>query len=161
GDVLARFADGHLRNGFDHPLEIVLTDPRRFAIRGGIAKVDRDGHALAHGEFHGVQVVAEKLIQSQYALLDSLQNLLWRVPLSLVAQMKRIPRLVRHDPDVPLINRIAVEIHVELDLLLEHHHQLSGVVVSTEEFLAIMQSIDVLPTAAAERFEERRPADAI
>src|SRR5207247_10239757 len=115
-------------------------------------------HAIANGKFHGVQIVTEKLIQSQNALLDLLQNFLRCVPLRLVTQMKRIPWLVRHDPDVALINRIAAEIHIELDFLLQHHHQLSGVVVSAEEFLAIMQSIDVLPAATCERFEKRGPA---
>ena len=72
--------------------------------------------------------------------------------------MKGIPWLVGHDPDVTLINRVAAEIHVELDFLLQHHHQLFGVVVSAEEFLAIMQSIDVFPAATCERFEKRGPA---
>src|SRR6185436_16093030 len=107
------------------------------------------------------KVVTEKLIQSQNALLDLLQNFLRRVPFRSVAQMKGIPWLVGHDPDAALINRVAAEIHVELDFLLQHHHQLSGVVVSAEEFLTIMQSIDVLPAAACERLEERGPADVI
>ena len=141
--------------------KLCSTDPRRFAIRRGIAKVDRNRHAVAHGEFHGVKVVTEILIQSQNALLDLLQNFLRRMPLRLVTQMKRIPWLVGHDPDVTLINRIATEIHVELDFLLQHHHQLGGIVVSAEEFLAIMQSIDVLPAATGERFEKRGPADVI
>src|SRR5262245_23772759 len=72
--------------------------------------------------------------------------------------MKRIPWLVRHDPDMALVNRIAAEIHIEFDLLLQHHHQLSGIVVCAEEFLAIVQSIDVLPAPTCKRFEERWPA---
>src|SRR4029077_17406499 len=72
--------------------------------------------------------------------------------------MKGIPWLVGHDPDVALIDRVAAEIHVELDFLLQHHHELSGVVVSAEEFLAIMQSIDVLPAATCKGFEKRGPA---
>src|SRR4029450_4298071 len=110
------------------------------------------------GEFHGVKVVTEKLIQSQNALLDLLQNFLRRVPLRSVTQMKWIPWLVGHDPDVALINRIAAEIHVELDFLLQHHHQLSGVVVGAEEFLAVVQPVYVLPAATCERFEKRWPA---
>src|SRR6188474_1328771 len=72
--------------------------------------------------------------------------------------MKGIPWLIGHDPYVALINRIAAEIHVELNFLLQHHHKLCGVVVSAEEFLAIMQSIDVLPAAADKRFKKRGPA---
>src|SRR5262245_13831692 len=72
--------------------------------------------------------------------------------------MKGIPWLVGHDPDVALINRVAPEIHVELDFLLQHHHQLSRIVVSAEEFLTIMQSINVLPAATCEWFEKRWPA---
>src|SRR5206468_11749176 len=72
--------------------------------------------------------------------------------------MKGIPWLVGHDPNVTLINRVTAEIHVELDFLLQHHHQLFGVVVSAKEFLAIMQSIDVLPAATCERFEKCGPA---
>src|SRR5205814_1396981 len=83
---------------------------------------------------------------------DLLQNFLWRMPLGSITQMKRIPWLVGHNPDVALINRIAAKIHVEPDFLLQHHHQLSGVVVSAEEFLAIVQSIDVLPSATCARF---------
>src|SRR4029077_5821791 len=135
-----------------------LTDPRRFAIRCRIAKVDRNGHSVAHCEFHGVEVVTEELVQSQNALLAPVKNFFRRMPLRSVTQMKRIPWVVGHDPDVALINRIAAEIHVELDFLLQHHHQLSSVVVSAEEFLAIVQSIDVLPSAACERFEKRWPA---
>src|SRR5262249_23352967 len=97
-------------------------------------------------------------IQTQDALLNPLQNFLRRVPLRFVAQMKRIPRLVWHDPDVPLIDRIAAKVHVELYFLLQHHHQLSGVVESAKKSLAIMQSIAFLPPPAAERFEECRPA---
>src|SRR5262245_13498026 len=80
------------------------------------------------------------------------------MPLRSITQMKWIPWLVRHDSDVALINRIAAEIHVELDFLLQHHHQLSRVVVSAEEFLAIMQPIDILPAATCEWFEECRPS---
>jgi hypothetical protein len=72
--------------------------------------------------------------------------------------MKRVSWLVRHDPDMALVNRIAAKIHVEFDFLLQHHHQLSGIVVGAKEFLAIMQSVDVLPPATCERFEKRRPA---
>ena len=72
--------------------------------------------------------------------------------------MKGIPWLVGHDPDVTLINRVAAEIHVELDFLLQHHHQLFGVVVSAEEFLAIIQSIDIFPATTRKRFEKRGPA---
>src|SRR4051812_41010474 len=72
--------------------------------------------------------------------------------------MKRVPWLVRHDPDLTLINGIAAEIHVELDFFLQHHHQLSGVIVSAEEFFTIVQSIHVLPAATCEWFEERWPA---
>src|SRR5215475_10124522 len=79
------------------------------------------------------------------------------MPLRSITQMKWIPWLVRHDPDVALINRIAAEIHVELDFLLQHHHQLSRVVVSAEEFLAIVQPIDVLPASTCEGFEKRGP----
>src|SRR5207249_9614910 len=105
------------------------------------------------------QIVTEKLIQPQHSLFDFSQNLFRRVPLRLVAQMKRVPWLVRHDPDVALINRIAAEIHVEFNFLLQHHHELSGVIVSAEELLAVMQPVNVLPPAAAERFKECRPAD--
>src|SRR6266496_6846391 len=83
------------------------------------------------------------------------------MPLSLIPQMKRMPRLIRHDSDVALIDCVAAKIHVELNFLLQHHHKLSGVVVSAEKFLAIVQSIDVLPAATNERFEERRPANVI
>src|SRR5689334_7833371 len=80
------------------------------------------------------------------------------MPLRSVTQMKRITWLVRHDPDMALINRIAAEIHVEFDFLLQHHHQFSGVVVSAEEFFAIVQAIDILPSATCERFEKCGPA---
>src|SRR5439155_16691148 len=123
--------------------------------------INRYQHAYAHVELLRVQVENEKLVQSQYAILDPLQNLLWRVPLGLITQMKRIPRFVRHDADVALVDGIAAEVHIELDLLLQHHHELSGVVVSAEEFFAIVQSIDVLPSATDERFKKRRPADVI
>src|SRR5437762_10229066 len=49
-----------------------------------IAKINRDRHAVAHGELHRVQVVTEKLVQSQYALFHSLQDLLRSMPLGLV-----------------------------------------------------------------------------
>src|SRR2546423_4455084 len=75
--------------------------------------------------------------------------------------MEWIPRLVRHDPHVSLVDRITAKIHVELDFLLQHHYQLSGVVVSAEEFFAIMQSVNVLPAATCEGFEKRRPAHVI
>ena len=87
--MLARLADGHFGDRFHYPLEVVLTDPLRFAVRRGIAKVDRNRHAVANGEFHGVKVVTKILIQSQNALLDLLQNFLRRVPLRSVTQMKR------------------------------------------------------------------------
>src|SRR5207237_9174794 len=87
-----------------------------------------------------------------------LEKRIGAIPYDLLTQIKRMSRLVRHDPDVALINRVTAEIHVELDFLLQHHHQLSGVVVSAEEFLAIVQSIDVLPAATCERFEKRGPA---
>src|SRR5439155_22836217 len=116
----ARHADIHYSDCIHHPIKVVMTDPSRFAIRGGIAKDDRKRYAIAQGEFHGVQVVTEKLIQSQNALLDLLQNFLRRVPLRSVTQMKGIPWLVGHDPDVTLINRVAAEIHVEIDFLLDH-----------------------------------------
>src|SRR5215831_11180932 len=156
--MLARLADSHFRDRVHHPFEVVLTDKRRFAVRSGITKVDRNRHAVAHGKFHSVKVVTEKLIQSQNALLDFLQNFLWRVPFCSVAQVKGIPWLVGHNPHVALINRVAAEIHIELDYLLQHHHQLSGVVVSAEEFLAIMQAIDVFPAATCKWFEKRGPA---
>src|SRR5215475_14895572 len=76
GNVLPRLANSHFGDSVHHPLEVVLTDPRRFAVRGRIAKVDRNRHAIAHGEFHGVKVVTEKLVQLQNALLDFLQNFL-------------------------------------------------------------------------------------
>src|SRR5437762_11954461 len=72
--------------------------------------------------------------------------------------MKRMPRLVGHDPDVPLINRITAEVHVKFHFLLQHHHQLASIVVRAEKFVAIVQSIDVLPPVTCERFEERRTA---
>src|SRR3954469_18960114 len=111
GYVLARLANRHFSDGFHDPLEVVLADPLRFAIRRRITKVDCHRHAIANGEFYGVKVVTKILIQSQNALLDLLQNFLRRIPLCSVTQMERVPWLVGHDPDLTLINGIAAEIH--------------------------------------------------
>ena len=73
--------------------------------------------------------------------------------------MIRIPRLVRHHPDVALIDRVTAEVHVEFHFLLKHHDELPGLAVGAEKFLGIIQLVDVLPAAAGERFEEGRPAD--
>ena len=70
-----------------------------------------------------------------------------------------MPRLVGHDAHVALIDRVAAEVHVELHFLLQHHDELAGLVVGAEKFVRIMQSIDILPAAAGERFEKCRPAD--
>src|SRR5215472_7797958 len=104
GDVFAGFANRHFRNCFDDPFEIGLTDPGCFAIGRGIAKIDRDRYAVSHRELDSIQIVAEKLIQSQNTFLDSVQNLFWCLPLGLVTQMKRMPRLIRHNPNVALID---------------------------------------------------------
>jgi hypothetical protein len=104
GNMFARFADGHFRNCFHDPLEIFLTNPRRFTIGRRIAKVDRDRHALANGKFDCIQVVTEILIQPQHTFFHFLENLTRRIPFGLIAQMKGMPRLVRHDSHVPLID---------------------------------------------------------
>jgi hypothetical protein len=70
-------------------------------------------------------------------------------------------RLIRHDPNVPLIDRIAAEVHFELHFLLQHHYQLAGVVVRAEKFVRIVQSINVLPAAACEWLKKGGPTDVI
>ena len=60
--------------------------------------------AVADGELDRVQVVAEVSIQLQNALLDLAQNFLGRLPLSLIAQMIRMARFIRHDPHTALID---------------------------------------------------------
>src|SRR5262245_26257217 len=80
GNVFTCLADGHLGDRVHHPFEVVLTNPRRFAIRRGIAKVDRNGDAFAHGELYGIQIVTEELIQAQNALLNFLKNFFRRMP---------------------------------------------------------------------------------
>src|SRR5262245_52856270 len=100
--MFPRLANGHFGDRVHHPLEVVFTNECRFAVRSGIAKVDRNGLPVAHGEFHSVEIVTEKLIQSQNALLDFLQDFFWSVPLRSVTQMKRVPWLVGHDADAAL-----------------------------------------------------------
>ena len=92
GNVLARLADGHFGDCFHHyPLRSCAhrSMPLRNQARDCKSR-SQPARRLAHGEFHGVKVVTEKLIQSQNALLHPLQNFLRRVPLCSVTQMKRI-----------------------------------------------------------------------
>ena len=70
-------------------------------------------------------------------------------------------RLVRHDPHAALIDAVAAEIHVELHFLLQHHHQLAGLVVSAKKFVRVVQPINVFPAAAGKGFEKCGPADVI
>src|SRR5438046_5864097 len=70
-----------------------------------------------------------------------------------------MPRLVWHDTNVPLIDRVAAEIHLEFHFLLQHHHELVSFVISAEKLLGVVQAIDVFPAAACKRFEECRPTD--
>src|SRR6202040_4483765 len=102
GLMLARFANRHLRDCLDHPFEVRLTNGHDFSIRRGITKIDRDRNAIADGELDGVQVVAEVLIQLQDTALDILQYFLWGLPLGLISQMIRMPRIVGHDPHIAL-----------------------------------------------------------
>src|SRR5437762_5703792 len=104
GFVLARFADRHFGNGFDHPFEICLTDVSCFGIRCGITKINRDRHAVANRKLDRVQVVTKKLVQRQHASLDFLQDFHGRLPFSSISQMIWMPRLVRHKPHVSLID---------------------------------------------------------
>src|ERR1051326_830247 len=50
GNVFARFADRHFRNGFQYPFEISLTNRARFRVRRGIAKIDRVRNAIPNRE---------------------------------------------------------------------------------------------------------------
>src|SRR5437868_4818229 len=50
GLVLACFTNRHVRNRFDHPFEIRLTDRSDFRIGCWITKIDRHWDAVAHGE---------------------------------------------------------------------------------------------------------------
>src|SRR6266404_9181071 len=104
GFVLARFADCHFGDRFDHPFEICLTDVRCFRIRRGIAKINGDRHAVANRKLDRVQVVTKKLVQCQHILLDSFEDFFRRLPFGLIPQVIRMPRLVRHDAHVPLID---------------------------------------------------------
>ena len=61
--MLARLANRHFRDRLDHPFKVRLTNGSHLGIRRGITKIDRDRHAIAHGELNRVQVVTEILIQ--------------------------------------------------------------------------------------------------
>ena len=159
GCMFPRLADRHVGDRFHDPFEIRLAHARCFGVRRRIAKIDRHRHAVANRELDRVQIVTEILIQRQHAFLDFFQDLARRLPLGLVTQMIGMPRFVRHDAHVPLIDRVAAEVHVELHFLLQHHDELAGLAVGPEKFLGIVQLINVFPSAAGERFEERRPAD--
>ena len=104
GLMLARFANGHFRDRLDHPFKVRLTNRSHFGIRRRITKIDRHRHAIADGELDRVQVVTEVLIQLQDTALDILQYFLWGLPLGLISQMIRMPRIVGHDPDIALID---------------------------------------------------------
>ena len=75
--------------------------------------------------------------------------------------MERLPGVVLHDVDVLAVERVAAEVLVEDDLLLEHHHELAGLVVGAEEVVRAVHPVDALPAAAGEGLEEGREADVV
>src|SRR4030095_12240196 len=100
-------------------------------------------------------------MQGPAPALASLENFFRRLPIGLITQMVRMSWFVVHNAHMPLIDRVAAEVHVEFHFFLQHHDELAGVLVSPEKFIPIMQSIDVLPAASCERLEKRGPADVV
>ena len=116
--MLARFANGHIRNSVDHPFEVSLTDGSDFSVRRGIAEVNRDRHAVAHGKFHRIQIIAEVLIQLCDSPLYLIEDFLGRLPFRLVTQVIGMTWIVRHDSHIGSINGITAEVHLEFHFLL-------------------------------------------
>ena len=71
----------------------------------------------------------------------------------------RLARVVSHDADLLLPDHIAAEVLVEVDRLLVHHAEVARLVVGAEELLAIVNVVDVAPSAAVDRLQKSVFAD--
>src|SRR6266851_1600669 len=70
-------------------------------------------------------------------------------------------RIIAHDVDLFLADDVAAEVLLELDATLQGHAQISGFVVTLEEFFRRVNLIHVLPAAAVIGLKERREADVL
>ena len=159
--MFARLAQDNLRGGLHDPLEVLGPNGVHVRVGRGVAEVNRQRLAVAHGELHRVEVVAEVLVELEHVVVHAVPQALGRVEVRHVAQVEGIARLVRHDPHVALVDAVAAVVLLELHLLLQHHHELTRLGVSLEELVRVFQLVDVLPPAACERLEVRREADVI
>jgi hypothetical protein len=139
----------------NNPLEVFLAHRMQIRIRRGIHKVDRVRNPILHGELHRVQVVAKGPAQLQRVLFHLLQQLLRRrrgilhIPLRM-----RPPRIVVHDAHLLLSHHVAPKILREVHRLLQHHAQITALVVRLEKLFSRMHVIHVSPAAPIHRFQK-------
>ncbi len=124
-------------------------------VRSGIHEIDGVRNAFFHGELDSIEVVAESLAQLQCILFDALEQ-----SLAVTRRILKVPlgvwpsRVIGHDVDLLLAHHIAAEILLEIDRFLIHHAQVAGVIVGLEKLAAIVNVVDIAPTAAIDRLQE-------
>src|ERR1700744_2908184 len=148
-------------SGLDYPVEVFFADAGFFRVRGGVAKIDGIGYAIADGQFDGVKVITEHGVDAENDLFHLLQSIGTRTEIRLVAKVVRVARFIGHDPDVFSADAITAVVFCEDDLFLQQHDQLACLRMLMIEVPGIVQFVDVLPAAAGEWFHIRGEADII
>ena len=78
-----------------------------------------------------------------------------------VALVMRFARVVGHDVDLVLADDVAAEVLVEVDGFLIEHAEVARLIVGVEELFAVVDVIDIAPSAAIDGLHESVLADVV
>lgn len=146
----------------DNPAKIGFSHRVDIGIGSGVHKVNGIGNPILHGEFDGVEVVAEGAAEGQGVPFDPRkQGRIGWGRIEDIAIRVGPARVIGHDANLLASDDIAAEVSAEVDSCLQNHGQGAGRVVSGKELIGRFHFIDVFPAAAEVRLQERGESDVV
>src|SRR5438309_3609922 len=154
--------DNQIAHLLEHPGEIRLFDREAIEIRRGIQPVDRVELSVADRELDGVHVVPERVGETDRVEARPGPQVAFDGPAGDIALVEWRGRVITDWENVLAPDGDAPDVVLPLDELLQDHRlravprrEPTGLVVRPDELLLGVDAIDVLPSAAGVRLQDR------